>query len=80
MKRKQILALAGAVLCLCTAPMGARAAQVDCDGVYCFSPEDLSEEDLTGICITGLPDARLGAVMLGSRVVRPGLLSKEVLK
>jgi VCBS repeat-containing protein len=80
MKRKQILALAGAVLCLCTAPMGARAAQVDCDGVYCFSPEDLSEEDLTGICITGLPDAQLGAVMLGNRVVRPGdiLTSQQI--
>ena len=60
-----------AVLCI-AAPLTAAAAEVDCDGVYCFSPEDFNaiEEPLAGICITDLPEN--GAVMLGSRILRPG--------
>jgi len=43
----------------------ANAAEVDCDDIYCFSPEDFSEENqLGGICITGLPEN--GTLMLGS--------------
>ena len=72
MFRKTIPWLLAAVLCLSGLPAAALAAEVDCDSVYCFSAEDfsLSEEPLTGICITGLPDS--GAVMLGSRVLHPG--------
>ena len=50
------------------------AAEVDCDTVYCFASEDFaqSEQTLSGICITGLPDSTTGTVMLGSRVLRTG--------
>ena len=59
-------------LCLLGLPLSALAAEVDSGSVYCFSPEDFNtaEEPLAGICITGLPDN--GAVMLGTRVLRPG--------
>ena len=67
-------------LCLLTLPVlalslcaGAAAAEVDCDSVYCFSGSDFSNEDaLAGICVTDLPDANTGTVLLGSRVIRPG--------
>ncbi len=48
------------------------AAETDCDSVYCFSQEDFSKEEITGICVTSVPAQRLGSVMLGSREVRPG--------
>jgi VCBS repeat-containing protein len=52
---------------------GAIAAEVDSDSVYCFTAGDFSQgEELVGICITGLPDAAAGTVMLGSRVLRSG--------
>ena len=59
-----VLGLGGSVL----------AAEVDCDAVYCFTALDFSgeEEPLVGICITELPDASTGTVMLGSRVLRSG--------
>jgi hypothetical protein len=58
-----MLGLAGAAI----------AATVECDDVYCFTPVDFSQDQqLTGICITGLPDSKTGTVMLGSRVLRPG--------
>ena len=59
-------------LCLLGLPLSALAAEVDSGSVYCFSSEDfnIAEEPLAGICITGLPDN--GAVMLGTRVLRPG--------
>ena len=51
----------------------AAATEVECDSVYCFSVEDFSQQEgLVGICITGLPDAHAGTVMLGSRVLRTG--------
>ena len=52
----------------------ALAAEVDCDGVYCFGTGDFAqgEETISGICITGLPDSHTGTVMLGSRVLRSG--------
>ena len=60
---------------------GAQAAEIDCDTVYCFGSDDFSsDESLTGICITGLPDANIGTVMLGSRVVKEGdILTAEQL-
>lgn len=51
----------------------ALAAEVDCDSAYCFSAGDLAENtELAGVCITQLPEAKTGTVMLGSRVVQPG--------
>ncbi|MBQ4641129.1 MAG: cadherin-like domain-containing protein [Oscillospiraceae bacterium] len=54
--------------------MGVSAAEVDCDQVYCFSGGEFSsaEETLAGICVTGLPEADSGTVMLGNRVIRTG--------
>ena len=69
--------------CLCLLGVGsaAIAAEVDCDAVYCFTPEDFSEkEQLVGICITGLPETHTGTVLLGSRVLQPGdILTAEQL-
>ncbi|MBQ3147629.1 MAG: cadherin-like domain-containing protein [Oscillospiraceae bacterium] len=51
----------------------ASAAEVESGAVYCFQTEDFFQsEDLVGICITDLPDADTGTVMLGGRVLRPG--------
>ena len=56
-----------------TAPKEASAPQVESGSIYCFSPEDFTgEEPLVGICITALPDAGAGTVMLGKRALRPG--------
>ena len=46
------------------------AAEVESGGVYCFSAGDFSDETLTGICVTGVPDN--GAVLLGDRTIRAG--------
>ncbi len=72
MFQKQYLCLLLVLSCLLGCVGAASAAEVDCDTTYCFTQEDFSEEDLTGICITGLPDAETGTVMLGSRVLRTG--------
>ncbi len=70
MFRKRIVCLAAA-LCLLAMPVG--AAEVDCDAVYCFTSEDFAgEEPLVGICITDIPNAQTGAVLLGQRVLQPG--------
>ena len=52
----------------------ARAAEVDAGTPYQFCCADFAEEDRTlrGICVTDLPSAATGAVMLGTRVIRPG--------
>ena len=76
---RRVCALAAALALL--APLSAAAAEVDCGGVYCFSSGDFSEEELAGICITGLPESALGTVMLGDRVLRPGdILSADRLE
>ncbi len=73
MRLKKLFALALVAVCLCSSAMGVRAAEVDCDAIYCFSSEDFSQvTGLTGVCITGLPDPDCGTVLLGTRVVRPG--------
>ncbi len=73
MSRVRFLCLFLAVLCVASFGTTALAAQVDCDTTYCFTPADFSDnETLKGICITKLPDADSGTVMLGSRVIRPG--------
>ena len=73
MLRTRIVCAALSVACLLGLCAGASAAQVESGSTYCFSAGDFSgEENLVGICITGLPDAQSGTVMLGSRVLRPG--------
>ena len=74
MTRIRIISFVLAACCLLGHSVGAAAAQVDCDAVYCFTGADFSGEDepLAGICITGLPDPSSGTVLLGNRVLRPG--------
>ena len=73
MFRTRFLPVLTFLICLSPAALPAAAAEVDCDGVYCFSAEDFSREDpLRGICITGLPEPDSGTVLLGTRVLRPG--------
>lgn len=81
MQRSRILSFLAALCCLAGLTVPALAAEVDCGSVYCFTPEDFSqEEDLTGVCITELPEGSLGAVTLGSRVLQPGdILTAEQL-
>ena len=59
------------LLCLCGS---VTAAEVDCDTIYCFTSQDFSqsEDPLLGICITDLPQANAGTVMLGSRILQEG--------
>ena len=57
----------------CAGAVGVCAAQVDCDATYCFTSSDFAPDDsLAGICITDLPAASTGTIMLGSRVIRAG--------
>lgn len=73
MKQKSILCSLIVLLCACSMATSAAAVQVDCDATYCFSAGDFSaEEEVAGICITGLPDASAGTVMLGQRILQPG--------
>ena len=74
MRTVRFLALALALVCGLGLATPALAQQVACDAVYCFGTGDFSpsEEPLAGICITGLPEADTGTVMLGSRVLRSG--------
>lgn len=79
---KRFLSMLAALVLILGAAGTAAAAEVDCDAVYCFTGEDFSleEEPVAGICITGLPEAELGTVMLGTRVLRPGdILTAEQL-
>ena len=69
---KRIICLLVVAACLAGIGLHATAAEVDCDATYCFTAEDFSEEPLTGICITGLPDTACGTVLLGTRVLQPG--------
>ena len=81
MKRIRIISLALAALCLLGLTVA--ATEVDCDSVYCFTAEKFATEEtpLTGICITGLPDADTGTVLLGNRVLRAGdILTAEQLE
>lgn len=50
------------------------AAEITGGDCYCFGTEDFaaSQTELAGICITRLPEASMGTVMLGSRILRPG--------
>ena len=49
--------------------------EVDAGMVYCFQSAEFqtgASDDLTGICVTGVPQGSLGTVRLGSRVICPG--------
>lgn len=70
---KSFFRICALVLCLLSLTFSVTALEVDCDSTYCFSAEDFAgDEPLVGICITGLPDADTGTVMLGARVLRAG--------
>ena len=73
MFRRKIAFALLALLCAGGLALPARALDVDCDAVYCFSAGDFSgEENLAGVCITQVPEDETGRVLLGSRVVRSG--------
>lgn len=73
MFKKSILCICMAAVCVFGLCGNAVALEVDCDSTYCFQLEDFSAtENLRGICITELPDADAGTIMLGSRVLRAG--------
>ena len=73
MLRTRILCVLTVVACLMGLCVGASALEVDSDSAYCFRQEDFSSDSsLRGICITGLPEASSGTVMLGNRVIREG--------
>ena len=55
-------------LLLLAAP--AAAAEVESGEIYCFSAGDFSDEELAGICVTGVPAG--GTVLLGDRTIRAG--------
>ena len=59
-----------ALLLLGAVPVGAAAAEVSCDSVYCFGAEDFGQE-LAGICLREMPAASQGRVLLKDRVLRP---------
>ena len=83
MRNVRFLSLALACVFLLGLTVPAFAQQVECDAVYCFTVEDFSEsqEPLTGICITQLPQSSAGTVMLGNRVLRAGdILTAEQLE
>ena len=73
MFQNRFFALLAALCCIAGLSCTAAAAEVDCDGVYCFSAGDFSgEAPISGIYITSVPDKSAGSVMLGSRVLAPG--------
>ena len=77
--RSRIVRGLAALCCVLALGIPVLAAEVDCDSVYCFSGADF-EEQVVGICITDLPDAATGTVLLGTRVIRPGdILTAEQL-
>lgn len=72
-----------AALCAFALSAPAIAAEVDSDQVYCFQQSDFApgDETLAGVCITSLPDAGYGSIMLGTRVIRSGdILTKDQLE
>ena len=71
MNYRRLPALFLAAVCMLPA-LPAAGAQVESGGIYCFGSGDFSQETLTGICITALPESETGSVMLGERTIRPG--------
>ena len=71
---KHIYSLALGAVLIAGLLLPVSAAEIHCGECYCFAQEDFAPDgsQLTGICITRLPEAAKGTVMLGSRVLRPG--------
>ena len=71
---KQLVCLACGCLLAAGMVLSVSAAEVGSGDCYCFASEDFApgEAQLTGICITKLPESAKGTVMLGSRILRPG--------
>lgn len=82
MFRVRFLCLLLALACVLGVCGTTLAAEVDCDAAYCFTEADFSQEEpLAGICITQLPEANTGTILLGNRVLRPGdILTAEQLQ
>lgn len=82
MIQKRFVCLLAALLCLLSCGLQARALEVDCDTVYCFTQEDFSGgQPMVGICITDLPAADTGTLLMGTRVLQPGdILTVEQLE
>ena len=72
MFHKKWLSLALVLLCLSALHTAAVAAEVESDSIYCFTAGDFSDQELSGICVTDLPDYSAGTILLGQRVVRTG--------
>ena len=74
MFRARFVCLLLASCCLLSLCGSVTAAEVDCDTIYCFTSQDFSqsEDPLMGICITELPQAQTGTVLLGTRVLQEG--------
>lgn len=74
MFRARFVCLLLATCCLLGLQGSVTAAEVDCDTIYCFTSQDFSqsEDPLMGICITELPQAHTGTVLLGSRILQEG--------
>ncbi len=72
MFRLRLLAGLTALCCCLSLGLSVSAAEVDCDDVYCFSASDFGTEELSGICVTGIPEKAAGTVSLGDRILRPG--------
>lgn len=81
MIRKRFLCLLLSGLAVLGLTVGVTAAEVECDQLYCFSGSDFSgTQELTGVCITDLPDSSCGTVMLGQRAIRSGdILTRDQL-
>ena len=72
MKNKLLSLLLVRCLC-CGLALPVLAQETESDQVYCFTTQDFSQqEDLQGICITGLPDPQVGTMLLGNRVLMEG--------
>ena len=71
MKYIRYLAMLCAFFCAFGLCAEVSAVEVDSGCTYCFGAGDFSNEEIAGICITDLPE-NLGALMLGSRVLREG--------
>ncbi len=74
---KSIIRIALLLVCLSALCMGAAAADGETlyTGEYCFNQSDFSNDpgvDLRGIFVTAVPEEKVAALMLGSRIIRAG--------
>ena len=74
MHRSKIFSFAAVLALLLTMTVPAFALEVEGGSTYCFSADDFARGagDLSGICITAVPDPAVGTVMLGNRTLRSG--------